>query len=63
MPTTTAPTDNERFDLEVLLGVLSDVNSGDLTARRPVHWTGMGGKAADGFSWFPATPQSRTRGS
>ena len=50
MPTRTVPTDNETFDLELFLGVLSDVNAGDFTARMPVHWTGMGGKAADGFN-------------
>jgi signal transduction histidine kinase/HAMP domain-containing protein/ActR/RegA family two-component response regulator len=46
----TAATEHESFDLEVLLEVLSDVNAGDFTARMPVHWTGMGGKAADGFN-------------
>ncbi len=43
-------TDAGTFDLEVLLGVLSDANAGDFTARMPVHWTGMSGKAADGFN-------------
>jgi HAMP domain-containing protein len=42
--------DNETFDLEVFLGVLSAVNAGDFTVRMPVHWTGMRGKAADGFN-------------
>ena len=41
------PADVETVDLEVLLGVLSDVKAGDFTARMPVHWTGMGGKVAD----------------
>ena len=49
MPTTAAP-DVGTFDLEVLLGVLSEVKAGDFTARMPVHWTGMGGKVADGFN-------------
>jgi signal transduction histidine kinase/HAMP domain-containing protein/ActR/RegA family two-component response regulator len=47
MPPRTASTEVESFDPEVLLGVLSDVNAGDFTARMPVHWTGMGGKVAD----------------
>ena len=41
------PAEVETVDLEVLLGVLSDVKGGDFTARMPVHWTGMGGKVAD----------------
>ena len=41
------PAEVETVDLEVLLGVLSDVKAGDFTARMPVHWTGMGGKVAD----------------
>src|ERR1700710_1513787 len=40
----------ELFDPTVLLCVLSDVKRGDFSARMPVHWTGMGGKAADGFN-------------
>jgi hypothetical protein len=50
MPTKPLSPDAGTFDLEVLLGVLSDVNAGDFSARMPVHWTGMGGKAADGFN-------------
>src|SRR5215210_4448300 len=41
------PANAETMDLEVLLGVLSNVKAGDFTARMPVHWTGMGGKVAD----------------
>jgi len=46
MPTKTSA-DTETFDTKILLGVLSEVQSGDFTARMPVHWTGMGGKIAD----------------
>ena len=34
-------------DPEVLLQVLSQVKAGDFTARMPVHWTGVAGKAGD----------------
>jgi hypothetical protein len=51
-------TDVETFDLKVLLGVLSDANAGDFTARMPVHWTGMAGKAADGFNQLISANQA-----
>jgi signal transduction histidine kinase/HAMP domain-containing protein/ActR/RegA family two-component response regulator len=38
------------LDVELLLQVLSDVRSGDLTARMPVFWTGAPGKVADGLN-------------
>jgi signal transduction histidine kinase/HAMP domain-containing protein/ActR/RegA family two-component response regulator len=58
MPTKPLSPDTGTFDLEVLLGVLSDVNAGDFSARMPVHWTGMGGKAADGFNKLIAANQA-----
>jgi signal transduction histidine kinase/HAMP domain-containing protein/ActR/RegA family two-component response regulator len=42
-----ASVEPETFEPEVLLQVLSDVKTGDFTARMPVHWTGIGGKIAD----------------
>ncbi len=51
MPTRSPiPTDIEAFDPEVLLQVLSQVKAGDFAARMPVHWTGVGGKIADGLN-------------
>ncbi len=48
MPNTVAPIDVETaLDQEVLLNVLSAVKAGDFTARMPLHWTGVAGKAAD----------------
>ena len=38
---------SDGFDEAVLLGVLSDVKSGDFTVRMPVEWTGVAGKIAD----------------
>ena len=34
-------------DAKVLLEVLSQVKSGDFTARMPLEWTGVAGKVAD----------------
>jgi signal transduction histidine kinase/HAMP domain-containing protein/ActR/RegA family two-component response regulator len=39
--------DTPVLDSELLLQVLNDVRSGDLTARMPVSWTGVPGKIAD----------------
>jgi hypothetical protein len=47
MPSTAVPKAVDPFDLEVLLGVLSDVKGGDFTARMPGHWIGLEGKVAD----------------
>jgi hypothetical protein len=48
MPSRTPlPADVETVDLEVLLGVLSDVKAGNFSARMPLHWTGVAGKVAD----------------
>ena len=41
------PASDDRLDEAVLLNVLSDVKSGDFTARMPVEWTGVAGKIAD----------------
>jgi signal transduction histidine kinase/HAMP domain-containing protein/ActR/RegA family two-component response regulator len=46
----TAAVEGTELDAEVLLQVLNDVRSGDLTARMPVHWTGVPGKVADGLN-------------
>jgi hypothetical protein len=37
----------DRLDEAVLLGVLSEVKSGDFSVRMPLEWTGMAGKIAD----------------
>ena len=49
MPSAT-PTEVGGFEPEVLLGVLSKVREGDFGVRMPAHWTGMGGKIADGMN-------------
>ena len=38
------------FDITVLLGVLAQVAQGDFSARMPLAWTGLAGKAADGIN-------------
>ena len=38
------------FDIKVLLGVLSQVEGGDFSARMPLDWTGVSGKAADAIN-------------
>jgi signal transduction histidine kinase/HAMP domain-containing protein/ActR/RegA family two-component response regulator len=38
------------FDLSVLLGVLARLAEGDFSARMPLEWNGVAGKAADGIN-------------
>ncbi|MEA2452180.1 MAG: hypothetical protein QOG04_890, partial [Actinomycetota bacterium] len=38
------------FDTKILLDVLSHVAEGDFSARMPMEWTGLAGKAADGIN-------------
>ena len=40
----------EPFDTRILLDVLSHVAEGDFSARMPMDWTGLAGKAADGIN-------------
>jgi HAMP domain-containing protein/putative methionine-R-sulfoxide reductase with GAF domain len=40
----------ETVDAKVLLDVLAQLKGGDFSARMPVDWTGLAGKAADGFN-------------
>jgi hypothetical protein len=40
----------EVLDPGVLLSVLSQLKSGDFTARMPLEWTGVAGKIADGLN-------------
>jgi signal transduction histidine kinase/HAMP domain-containing protein/ActR/RegA family two-component response regulator len=56
MPEITA-TDDTVLDGELLLQVLSDLRAGDLTARMPVHWTGVPGKIADNLNEVIASSQ------
>ena len=49
--------DETVLDGELLLQVLSDVRAGDLTARMPVHWTGVPGKIADNLNEVIASSQ------
>jgi signal transduction histidine kinase/HAMP domain-containing protein/ActR/RegA family two-component response regulator len=56
MPAPTA-TQGRTLNAEVLLQVLSDVRAGDLTARMPVHWTGVPGKVADELNEIIAASQ------
>jgi methyl-accepting chemotaxis protein len=56
MPEITAA-DETVLDGEVLLQVLSDLRAGDLTARMPVHWTGVPGKIADNLNEVIASSQ------
>jgi len=51
-------TDVETFEPEVMLRVLSEVKTGDFTARMPVHWTGVAGKIADGLNDIIAANQA-----
>ncbi len=44
---TQASGDGSGFEPEVLLRVLSRVQSGDFSAQMPVHWIGVPGKIAD----------------
>jgi len=46
----TKRTARDDFDTATLLRVLRDVRTGDFSARMPVHWTGVAGKAADGLN-------------
>jgi hypothetical protein len=38
----------ETVDARVLLDVLSRLRRGEFSARMPIDWTGLAGKAADG---------------
>jgi HAMP domain-containing protein len=40
----------ETVDARVLLDVLSRLKGGDFSARMPIDWTGLAGKAADGLN-------------
>ena len=40
----------DAIDVKVLLSVLAQVKGGDFTARMPLDWTGVAGKAADGLN-------------
>ena len=40
----------EMVDARVLLDVLSRLKGGDFSARMPIDWTGLAGKAADGLN-------------
>jgi HAMP domain-containing protein/putative methionine-R-sulfoxide reductase with GAF domain len=40
----------EMVDAKVLLDVLSRLKGGDFSARMPIDWTGLAGKAADGLN-------------
>src|SRR3984957_410486 len=40
----------ETVDAKVLLDVLAQLKGGDFSARMPNDWTGLAGKAADGFN-------------
>jgi signal transduction histidine kinase/HAMP domain-containing protein len=40
----------DAIDVKVLLSVLAQVKEGDFTARMPLEWTGVAGKAADGLN-------------
>ncbi len=40
----------DAIDVKVLLSVLAQVKGGDFTARMPLEWTGVAGKAADGLN-------------
>ncbi|MCW2746952.1 MAG: sensor hybrid histidine kinase [Nocardioidaceae bacterium] len=45
-------------ELEILLGVLNEVNAGDFAARMPASWTGMPGKIADRLNEIISTNQA-----
>jgi HAMP domain-containing protein len=49
MSESTVP-DAETVDARVLLDVLSRLKGGDFSARMPIDWTGLAGKAADGLN-------------
>ena len=49
---------SDGFDVEVLLGVLAQVSQGDFSARMPLAWTGVAGKAADGINAIILANQS-----
>jgi HAMP domain-containing protein len=40
----------ETVDAKVLLDVLAQLKGGDFSARMPIDWTGLAGKAADGLN-------------
>jgi signal transduction histidine kinase/HAMP domain-containing protein len=40
----------DAIDVKILLSVLAQVKGGDFTARMPLEWTGVAGKAADGLN-------------
>jgi hypothetical protein len=40
----------DEIDVKILLSVLAQVRGGDFTARMPLEWTGVAGKAADGLN-------------
>jgi signal transduction histidine kinase/HAMP domain-containing protein/ActR/RegA family two-component response regulator len=50
MPSKKRTAATDKFDAETLLRVISAVKTGDFSARMPVHWTGVAGKAADGLN-------------
>ncbi|MEA2556245.1 MAG: hypothetical protein QOI60_1576, partial [Actinomycetota bacterium] len=54
--TTTVTADS--LDPSVLLTVLSQVKTGDFSARMPLEWTGLAGKVADGFNDVIAANQA-----
>ena len=41
---------SNKFDTKILLSVLAQVAEGDFSARMPLEWTGVAGKAADGIN-------------
>jgi HAMP domain-containing protein/putative methionine-R-sulfoxide reductase with GAF domain len=41
---------DETVDARILLDVLAKVNEGDFSARLPIDWSGLAGKAADRFN-------------
>ena len=46
-----APVDlTDAIDVKILLSVLAQVKGGDFTARMPLEWTGVAGKAAAGLN-------------
>jgi signal transduction histidine kinase/cellulose synthase/poly-beta-1,6-N-acetylglucosamine synthase-like glycosyltransferase/CheY-like chemotaxis protein/HAMP domain-containing protein len=48
----------ETVDAKVLLSVLTQMKEGDFSARMPIDWTGMAGKAADSLNEVIADSQA-----